>query len=230
MSSSGSVGWWSWQADDDGVLNPANIRLVPGVVIPKAVGSAGLQPLTPPGRFDVSELLLADYRGRIQNAHFVSSLPEREMTATETAERIRENQKRLRGQFGQLYQEFVRPLVLRVLDLAFDMGLIPEDARPIVSELDVRVIGPLKRVMREERAMQRLGKLGALAQTVGPDMMLGMLNIPKVAREIGEDLGLPADWLKTEDEIADMIENAEKAAMEQRQAEMAMQEEGAVAA
>ena len=43
-----------WQADDDGVLNPANIQLVPGSIIPKAVGSAGLTPLQAPGRFDVS--------------------------------------------------------------------------------------------------------------------------------------------------------------------------------
>ena len=28
-----------WQADDDGVLNLANIKLVPGTIIPKAVGS-----------------------------------------------------------------------------------------------------------------------------------------------------------------------------------------------
>ena len=34
-----------WQADDDGVLNPANIKLVPGAIIPKAVGSKGLTPL-----------------------------------------------------------------------------------------------------------------------------------------------------------------------------------------
>ena len=34
-----------WQADDDGVLNPAAVKLVPGAIIPKAVGSAGLAPL-----------------------------------------------------------------------------------------------------------------------------------------------------------------------------------------
>ncbi|MDB5478001.1 MAG: Bacteriophage head-to-tail connecting protein, partial [Alphaproteobacteria bacterium] len=38
-----------WLADDDGILNPANIKLVPGAIIPKAVGSAGLTPLKMPG-------------------------------------------------------------------------------------------------------------------------------------------------------------------------------------
>ena len=53
-----------WLADDDGVLNPANIRLVPGSIIPKAVGSSGLTPLQAPGRFDVSNLVLEDLRAQ----------------------------------------------------------------------------------------------------------------------------------------------------------------------
>jgi len=57
-----------WQADDDGVLNPSNIELVPGAIIPKAVGSQGLRPLDMPGRFDVSELVLKDLRSRIRHA------------------------------------------------------------------------------------------------------------------------------------------------------------------
>ena len=57
-----------WLADDDGVLNPANIKLVPGSIIPKAVGSSGLTPLQAPGRFDVSHLVLEDLRARIRHA------------------------------------------------------------------------------------------------------------------------------------------------------------------
>ena len=57
-----------WQADDDGVLNPGTIRLVPGTIIPKAVGSAGLTPLAAPGRFDVSQLVLDDLRELVASA------------------------------------------------------------------------------------------------------------------------------------------------------------------
>jgi Bacteriophage head to tail connecting protein len=63
-----------WLADDDGVLNPANIKLVPGSIIPKAVGSSGLTPLQAPGRFDVSHLVLADLRARIRHALLVDRL------------------------------------------------------------------------------------------------------------------------------------------------------------
>ena len=34
-----------YQMDDDGVINPDTINLVPGTVIPKAPNSAGLQPV-----------------------------------------------------------------------------------------------------------------------------------------------------------------------------------------
>lgn len=79
-----------WQADDDGVLNPANIRLAPGVIIPKAVGSSGLTPLDSPGRFDVSQIVLEDLRARIRHALLVDQLGQVDaprMTATEVLER-----------------------------------------------------------------------------------------------------------------------------------------------
>ncbi|MBP5795008.1 MAG: phage tail protein, partial [Alphaproteobacteria bacterium] len=53
-----------WQADDDGVINLQNINLTPGAIIPKAVGSSGLTPLTCGANFDVSQLVLSDLRDR----------------------------------------------------------------------------------------------------------------------------------------------------------------------
>ncbi|WP_164516534.1 portal protein [Minwuia thermotolerans] len=64
-----------WQAEDDGVLNPANIRLVPGAIIPKAVGSAGLTPLDAPGRFDVSQIVLERLQETIRRGIMGPTLP-----------------------------------------------------------------------------------------------------------------------------------------------------------
>ncbi|HAI20060.1 MAG TPA: hypothetical protein DCM10_19840, partial [Xanthomarina gelatinilytica] len=41
-----------WQADDDGIINPDTIELVPGTIIPRAPGGKGLEPLNSPARFD----------------------------------------------------------------------------------------------------------------------------------------------------------------------------------
>ena len=69
-----------WQADDDGVLNPATISLTPGTIIPKAVGSAGLQPLDSPGRIDLSERLIEQLRANVRR------VVERQTVATEHAD------------------------------------------------------------------------------------------------------------------------------------------------
>ncbi|MDW3024530.1 MAG: portal protein, partial [Alphaproteobacteria bacterium] len=75
-----------WMADDDGVINLQNINLTPGSIIPKAVGSTGLTPLTSGANFDVSQLILKDLRERIRHALLADRLgllSEKEMTATE---------------------------------------------------------------------------------------------------------------------------------------------------
>lgn len=117
-----------WQADDDGVLNPANIRLVPGAIIPKAVGSSGLTPLAAPGRFDVSQLVLDDLRGRIRHALLTDRLGPVQgarMTATEVLERSAEMARLLGATFGRLQTELLSPLIERCLAILRRRGLVP---------------------------------------------------------------------------------------------------------
>lgn len=105
-----------WQAEDDGILNPANIKLVPGAIIPKAVGSKGLTPLEAPGKFDISQIVLEDLRKRINHAMLADrlaqiSLPT--MTATEVLERSAEVARILGATFGRLQSELLTPLLKR---------------------------------------------------------------------------------------------------------------------
>ena len=57
-----------YQVEDDGVINVDNISLIPGTIIPKAMGSSGLQPIAPAGNFNVSDLVLRDMRTNIKKA------------------------------------------------------------------------------------------------------------------------------------------------------------------
>lgn len=105
-----------WQADDDGILNPANIKLVPGAIIPKAVGSKGLTPLEAPGKFDISQLVLDDLRSRINHALLADSLAQisaPNMTATEVLERTAQMARILGASFGRLQAELLTPLLKR---------------------------------------------------------------------------------------------------------------------
>jgi hypothetical protein len=185
-----------WQADDDGVLNPANIKLVPGTIIPKAVGSAGLQPLVSPGRFDISQLVLDDLRGRIRHALLADKLGQPDaprMTATEVLERSAEMARLLGATYGRLQCELLTPLVMRAVHILRRRGEIPDvvvDGR--VVELQYR--SPLAQNQAQRDARNMLTWLSSLTQ-LGPQA-LQAIDPPSVARWLGRTFNVPAELMQ----------------------------------
>ena len=187
-----------WQAEDDGVLNPANIRLVPGAIIPKAVGSKGLTPLEAAGNFDVSQLVLEDLRNRIRHALLADKLAQvdaPQMTATEVLERTAEMVRVLGATYGRLQCELLYPLIERAVYILRRRGEIPEiylDGRLA----DVHYKSPIARMQAEQEAQNALSWLTQLA-SLGQEA-LGYLNGPAFARWLASRLGVPADLLSKE--------------------------------
>jgi len=186
-----------WQADDDGVLNPASIRLVPGTIIPKAVGSAGLTPLAAPGRFDVSQLVLDDLRARIRHALMADRLApiaEGRMTATEVLERSAEMARLLGATYGRLQAELLTPLVLRGVAILRRRGEIPDvmvDGRLV--QLQHR--SPLAQAQAQRDAQATLRWLEA-AQALGPSA-LATVDAAATARWLAEAFGVPAKLVRS---------------------------------
>lgn len=185
-----------WQADDDGVLNPANIELVPGAIIPKAVGSKGLTPLEMPGRFDVSQLVLDDLRNRIRHSLLIDRLPQlgnRKMTATEVAERAGEMALLLGATYGRLQSELLTPLIQRAYTILRRRGEVPDlalDGRLI----EIDYISPLARVQAQKHLQTTLVWLQAV-QAMGPEA-LATVNLAQTALFIGESLGIPSHLMR----------------------------------
>ncbi|MGB0670901.1 MAG: portal protein [Rhodospirillales bacterium] len=189
-----------WQADDDGVLNPATVKLVPGTIIPKAVGSQGLRPLDSPGRFDISQMILEDLRGNIRRALLVDKLGEvngPRMTATEILERSAEMARLLGATFGRLQSELLTPLVLRAVDILIRRGEIP----PIVVDgrsVDIQYRSPLAQDQSRKEAKDLLNWVQALA-ALGPEA-LALVDAPKAARWLAKAHGVPNELLVTPDQ------------------------------
>lgn len=180
-----------WQADDDGVLNPGTIRLVPGTIIPKAVGSAGLTPLASPGRFDVSQLVLDDLRARIRHALLADRLAPvagPRMTATEVLERGAEVARLLGATFGRLQSELLVPLVRRCLSILRRRGLVPDIAAD-GRQVQIRILSPLARAQAQRDAEATLRWLETVS-SLGPDA-LSVVDLPACARFLADAAGVP---------------------------------------
>lgn len=187
-----------WQADDDGVLNPANIELVPGAIIPKAVGSDGLKPLEMPARFDVSQLVIDDLRARIRHSLLIDKLGQldgKRMTATEVAERAGEMALLLGATYGRLQSELLTPMIRRAYGILRRRGEIADlalDGRYVT--LDYR--SPLARAQAQRNIQNTLTWLSAV-KGMG-DLAGAIVDLPAAARYVGEALGVPSDLIKKE--------------------------------
>jgi hypothetical protein len=187
-----------WQAEDDGVLNTANIQLVPGAIIPKAMGSKGLTPLEMPARFDVSQLVLDDLRSRIRHALLVDRLPQldgRRMTATEIIERSNEMTLLLGATYGRLQTELLDPLIHRLYDILRKRGEIidlPLDGRVI--EIEYR--SPLARAQSTRYAQDIIAFLTDV-QALGAEAVQA-IDMPKTVRYLADIMGVPSDVVREE--------------------------------
>jgi len=185
-----------WQADDDGVLNPATIELKPGTIIPKAVGSSGLSPLQPANDFDVSQIVLADLRQRIRSALLVNTLgaidaPNR--TATEVLERTAEVTRVLGATYGRLQAELLTPLLGRGLAILARRGEVPE-IQPDGRTVALQHRSPLAQVQARKDITNTTAwveKAAALGEAG-----LATVDLPAVARRLGEVLGVPAELMR----------------------------------
>ena len=181
-----------WQADDDGVLNPYTVRLVPGAIIPKAVGSKGLQPLQSPGEFDVSNMVLSNLQGRIRKgllADIFTTTVNR--SATEVQQHALRSRQVLNAVFERLSQECLTPLLHRSIAVLEQNGIIPP-----LQTIGVRavVVSPMERIADSDQ----LARLQTFLTHIKPyeDMLPHTLNMPETLRWVADKMGLPTALLQ----------------------------------
>lgn len=181
-----------WQADDDGILNPANIKLVPGAIIPKAVGSKGLMPLEAPGKFDISQLVLEDLRKRINHALLADQLSQVNtpaMTATEVLERTAEMARILGASFGRLQCELLTPLLKRAFYILRRRGDV------LNFDLDGKIVdlqykSPLA-LIQARKDVSNVSEWATMVAALGADG-LAAVNIFEAAKWLGKTLNVPS--------------------------------------
>ncbi len=170
-----------WQADDDGVLNPANIQLKPGTIITKAVGSQGLTPLQSAGDFNLSQVILQDLRHNIQSALLLDkfSLPDNiNMTATEILERQAQLTRILGASYGRLVAELMLPLIEAITKILVRLNQIPPQITD-KSLTRIKISSPLQRrmqMMQAQSALELIKTMKLLGVDINPIITPENLN------------------------------------------------------
>ena len=219
-----------YTAQDDGVINPYTLQIAPGVVIP--VGSNDnsnptLRALDRAGDFNVSELILADLRDRINKVLFsepFGDMSQPVKSATEMSLRGQELVMDAGSAFARLQTEFIEKVVKRSIDILKRNGKVP-DIRVDGKEVTIKHTSPLARAQDQSEllAVQQFIQMGA---AFGPEMFGLGAKVEDMVAYIGKKLGIKAELLRTQDERKQLQEQAaQAAAAQQQQVQMAQQQQ-----
>ena len=211
--------------EDDGVINPDNISLVPGSLIPVAPNSRGLIPLNAAGRFDVAQLVLGDMRQNIKKALYMETLGRPEgtpMSATEVAERMADLSRQIGSSFGRLQAEFISPLLRRIIRILTKQGRIEI---PRIDDREVKIIStsPLSQAQHQQDVAVVNNFNAILAQTFGPQILNMIVKQHEDARYLAEKLGLPEKLIRDPQEQQALVNELQNMA---QQGNMPMNELG----
>jgi hypothetical protein len=191
-----------YTAEDDGVVNPATIRLVPGTIIPVAPGSSGLRAVSSAGSFDVAQLVLSDMRLNIKKALYNEMLGNPNttpMSATEVAQRMADLSRQIGSAFGRLQAEFVNPVLRRVVYILKKQGRI---SIPVINgrEVKVRSTSPLA----QAQAFEDINAINRFLEMVqgrfGPQMVNLYVKGDETTKYLAAKFGVPERLIRDEAE------------------------------
>ena len=203
----------AYTAADDGVINPSNIRITPGSIIPVARNGgpqgASLAPLPRSGDFNVSQIVINDLRVNIKKTLLDDTLPPDNMSArsaTEIVERMKELAQNLGAAFGRLITETMVPIITRVLFIMDEKGLIQLPLKVNGLEVKVVPVSPLAKAQNLEE-INEVMQFFQIANSLGPGGV-AELKPDAIATYIGDKLGVPSMLRTTPDEKQQIIQQS----------------------
>jgi hypothetical protein len=220
----------AYTAVDDGVLNPATVRIEPGALIPVRSNGGTMGPslaaLPSGGNYRLSESLAERLRANIRVVMFDDPLPpeiKSNVSATEIQERIRRFQADT-GAFGRLYTDAVVPIILRCVDILQEAGAFGADERfadllEVLKEDLVRVqpTSPLAQAQDQAEASAVLAVVGNLAGLgqAGAAMLETAVDMELAGPFIARKAGVPEKLIPTAQKLAAKREAAAEAAQQE---------------
>ena len=215
-----------YTATDDGVTNPYNITISPGVVIP--VGSnntsnPSIQRLDTGANLQLAQFEIQELQNAIKVALFNDlrdpAGPVR--SATEIAIESRELAKRIGSAFGRLQTEVLVPILKRVVSILTRRGLIT----PLQLEgrdVDIKFTSPLARAQDSEDLLAVQQAVQFVLSTAGPEQVQMAFKIEDFGTWAAEKTGMSSELVRSDSEKQQIIQaGAEAAQMKQQQGQPA---------
>jgi len=154
------------------------------------------------------------------------SSAEKVMTATEIMEKQGEKAVVLGSQVGRLTADVLEPVIDRAFDIEMRAGRlppIPDILRKSRARIDVDYLGPLAQIQKRQFKTQGITNAEAVLFPMAsayPEVLM-VIDPIKVAKELVEAAGMPQSCMRSDEEIAALLDAQRKQQAAQQQAQMA---------
>lgn len=201
-----------WTGTDDGITNPYNIKIAPGVVIP--VGSnntsnPSLARLDTNTNLDLALFEVQDLQNSIKRALFneLREPSDSVISASQFMTEFREFAKQLGSAFGRLQTEFLIPMLKRTHFILKRRGLV----QPIKiggREVNIKFTSPLAKAQDSEDLLSVQQAVEFTMLTAGEEAVQVGFKLEDFADWSAKKTGMPQELVRTESEKKAMIEAA----------------------
>jgi hypothetical protein len=207
-----------YTATDDGVTNPYNISISPGVVIPVGSNNSSnpsLRRLDTGANLQLSQFVINDLQMSIKKALFndLRDPTGAVRSATEVAIESRELAKRIGSAFGRLQTEVLIPIIKRVVAILTRRGIIQPlqlDGR----DIDIKFMSPLARQQDSEDILTVQQAVQFVLQNAGPDQAKIGFKLEDFGTWVANKAGMPASLVRSESEKQVVIQAGAEAAQQ----------------
>lgn len=205
-----------YTATDDGVTNPYNIAISPGVVIPVGSNNSAnpsIQRLDTGASLQLSQFVASELQMSIKKALF-NDLRDPNgavRSATEVAIESRELAKRIGSAFGRLQTEVLIPILKRVVYILTRRGLL----QPIEiggRDVAIKFTSPLAKSQDGEDILNVQQAVSFVLQTAGPDQAKMAFKLEDFGTWAAEKTGMPAELVRNQLEKETIIRAGAEAA------------------
>lgn len=206
-----------YTAVSDGVINPYNVNLAPGAVIPVASndnGNPSLRALEVGGNFNITNEIMMGLRERVRRTMLGPEMSQGPIkTATEISLADRNRLWAMNGEFNRVQEELLFKIMARGIDILQRRGLIPKfkiDGR----EVTVRFVSPFARSQDGEDVLA-LQKTISLVSVFGPEALQLGFKSEDLARWASSKNGVDMTMVRTKAEQEQKVKETAEAIKQQ---------------
>jgi len=225
-----------FKATDDGVLNPATVKIGRGGRRVIVVGEMdNLQPINTGADFRVSFTKREILQQQIRRALMADQLQPQDgpaMTATEVHARMAIVRQLMGPAYGRLQAEWLQPMIERCFGIAFRAGVLGEPPESLLKKkFTVRYLSPMARSQKLEdvTSMDRLEAdlVATAANTQIPDL-LDVYDFEAAKRHKSELLGVEGKFMRDQKAVDKIRAARQQAQAQAQQQEVALQGQASV--